>query len=180
MSPPEDLGPFGPRCTTSISQTVPVTTTTNTILIAMKSASLVGFGRFSWRLSIKSVELTRPTARLLEQGYPGLTRRHVYANDFDGCLENVSLALIRDYSIRSSEWGNAWSLRPYIQDNICIDDSCLDSCKRCLTCKKCVVCTSERKWRVRLASQNMIWWSFAPHCSLQHQMERYHRPAPRR
>lgn len=66
---------------------------------------------------------------LHEYDYPRL-RRYLYANSLPHCPICVSLAPNRNYFIRS-EWGNSWSLRFDIEDDIGIDNSRLSNCGRC-------------------------------------------------
>lgn len=136
MSPSGEHWSISPLCIVCILQLAPAeTTTTNTIIpIAPGNASFVGFDQLSRRLLIKSVDLTRPTAVLHEYDYPRL-RRYLYANSLPHCPICVSLAPNRNYFIRS-EWGNSWSLRLDIEDDIGIDNSRLSNCGRCSVLKE--------------------------------------------
>lgn len=111
--------------------------------------------------------------------YSGLKRRYIYANYLDGCPNCVSLVPDGHYFILSSERGHVWSLRLDFEDNVGVDCLSRSNCRRCSVRGKCVGCNSERQCRIKLGSQGVTWWLFAPSSSKQHQRYQRSRSTPR-
>lgn len=89
------------------------------------------------------------TSLLLDYEYPQIKRHIYYVNDLDGCPKCMARAPYGYYFIRSG-WGNGWSQRLDVKDDIRICASSLSSCARCLAQKNCVECRPEREWGVEL------------------------------